>query len=305
MSPTHNIVVFKQLSTFIQRDIDLLNATPYQYHGLWHELMFFISHCFDRYFIWFCDNHALVPILIARIRRRPSYIFVGGFDAQDNTPTGLFYGKGLKKRIRRMIAMWCYRLCTRIYPVDFLLTVFLIKKGIPQRKIRTVYFGLNLDEFQINKNHRLIDFLTVGDFSDKRTRQRKGYYRFIQLARLMPGYRFAIIGTDEVIKDVYTLRLCHIEEVKYYMNLSKVYCHLSEAEGMPVAMMEAMAMGCTPVGTRVNGIPQLIGDTGVITDDPLPGDLLKALKMKSDPRKRIAENFSYTRRKEALNEADR
>ena len=38
-------------------------------------------------------------------------------------------------------------------------------------------------------------------------------------------------------------------------------------EGFPNALGEAMACGCVPIGSNVSGIPELIGDTGVILNE--------------------------------------
>lgn len=43
-------------------------------------------------------------------------------------------------------------------------------------------------------------------------------------------------------------------EVQQYMSRADVLVLVSEFEGMPVAMMEALSMGCGFVGTRVSGI---------------------------------------------------
>jgi glycosyltransferase involved in cell wall biosynthesis len=38
-------------------------------------------------------------------------------------------------------------------------------------------------------------------------------------------------------------------------------------EGFPNALGEAMACGCVPIGSNVSGIPELIGDTGLILSE--------------------------------------
>jgi len=51
------------------------------------------------------------------------------------------------------------------------------------------------------------------------------------------------------------------ELIKYYQK-AKVY-QLSEYEGLPNALCEAMLCECVPAGTRYCGIPTAIGDTGM------------------------------------------
>jgi glycosyltransferase involved in cell wall biosynthesis len=40
----------------------------------------------------------------------------------------------------------------------------------------------------------------------------------------------------------------------------------SRNEGSPVALIEAMAAGRPVVGTRVGGVPELVGDAGLLAD---------------------------------------
>ena len=42
----------------------------------------------------------------------------------------------------------------------------------------------------------------------------------------------------------------------------------SELEGMPLAIMEAMAKGLPVIATAVSGIPEELGDTGKLLPDP-------------------------------------
>jgi glycosyltransferase involved in cell wall biosynthesis len=73
-----------------------------------------------------------------------------------------------------------------------------------------------------------------------------------------------------------------------------VFCLPSFAEGVPVSLMEAMALGVPVVSTRVMGIPELIhdGESGILT---APGDLesliLALTSLIDDPelRARLAE----------------
>lgn len=84
------------------------------------------------------------------------------------------------------------------------------------------------------------------------------------------------------------------DRIRAYYESADLFTLPSYAEGLPVVLMEAMAMGIACVSTRINGIPELIDD-GVSGLLVTPGDV-KALeaaieRLAIDPalRRRLAE----------------
>lgn len=78
------------------------------------------------------------------------------------------------------------------------------------------------------------------------------------------------------------------EKVETLLEDAYVFCLPSAWEGMPGAVMEAMARGVPVVGTDVNGTRDLIepGVTGVVVPPAAPNELAAALSgILSDPRK--------------------
>ncbi len=86
-----------------------------------------------------------------------------------------------------------------------------------------------------------------------------------------------------------------------------------DMDGIPVSLMEAMAMEITPVSTRISGIPELIqdghcgvlvepGDAGALADavQGLARDTDRRLKMGRMARQRVIEAFHIDRSVEAL-----
>jgi glycosyltransferase involved in cell wall biosynthesis len=87
------------------------------------------------------------------------------------------------------------------------------------------------------------------------------------------------------------------------------YLQLSMAEGFPNALCESMLCGCIPIVSNVFSMPEIIGDSGYVlkerNHDQLKSLILNALKdpssNKSDlARNRIKENYTLTKRKDAL-----
>jgi glycosyltransferase involved in cell wall biosynthesis len=95
------------------------------------------------------------------------------------------------------------------------------------------------------------------------------------------------------------------ENVRPYFAIGDIYLMTSDFEGLPVALLEAMSMGCAPIATKVGGIPEVIenansgflceaGDANAIAEkvNELINNeqLLKTIQ--TNARKRIEENFS-------------
>ena len=63
---------------------------------------------------------------------------------------------------------------------------------------------------------------------------------------------------------------------------SRIFVLASSAENFPVSLLEAMAARCAIVATRVGGIPEVLGDAGVLVDPGEPdvlADVLRSLML--------------------------
>ena len=80
--------------------------------------------------------------------------------------------------------------------------------------------------------------------------------RAARLARLVGGGRVHVIGEHG--------------DVAGLLDAADLLVHPSRSEGLPLAVLEAMAKGLPVVASPVGGIPEALGDTGVLL--PEPGD---------------------------------
>jgi glycosyltransferase involved in cell wall biosynthesis len=74
-----------------------------------------------------------------------------------------------------------------------------------------------------------------------------------------------------------------------YYSLMDVFVHPSLRDGMPNAVLEAMACGIPVIATPVGGVPDVIqdGKNGILTDINDPGILAaKMMDLLTDPDKR-------------------
>lgn len=74
-----------------------------------------------------------------------------------------------------------------------------------------------------------------------------------------------------------------------YYRRADAYVIASENEGMPLAVLEAMASGLPIVAARVPGLTELVGGVGVLIDNPSGQTFARALDRLLDHPERLAE----------------
>ncbi len=94
------------------------------------------------------------------------------------------------------------------------------------------------------------------------------------------------------------------DDIRSLYASASIFCLPSFAEGIPVVLMEAMAMGCVVISTHITGIPELISDgqDGLLVAPGRPDELAIALerlisddalrrKLAANARDKILEDF--------------
>jgi len=61
-----------------------------------------------------------------------------------------------------------------------------------------------------------------------------------------------------------------VEDVRPWLAAFDLFVLPSRSEGLPGALMEAMAMGCPVIASDVGGVSEVVGDAGVLVE---PGDV--------------------------------
>ena len=290
-------------------------------------------------YIWFADYHSFIPVMFGKIFGVKSIIAIGGYDATciPEINMGAFIENSFKKKIRSYMTKFSLRNADKILVVDDSLiknTNTYIYSGeenkkpledgilnfIPdiKNKIEVVYTGFDENYFKRDENipkERFI--LSVGFTPDDNEFRRKGFDMLIEAAEIMKEEKFVLIGLNEKqikefekkkIANVKVMNSVSMDELRKYYNKAKVFAQLSLFEGQPNSLCEAMMYECIPVGSNVNGIPRVIGNTGFIVDKKnvyeITEKLLQALNSPDElgfsARKRITENFSLERRKDSI-----
>jgi glycosyltransferase involved in cell wall biosynthesis len=271
----------------------------------------------DVIFCWFGSVYAAVAVLFSKILRKRSIVVLAGVDAA--AIPEINYGIWLSP--------WKSWLLTYgLRSADLILVVAPSMKDKIQQfakydgnNIQYLPFGYDTEFWGLGTEKENF-VLTVGQ-SDTETRlKKKGIDFLCQAAEKIPETQFAIIGVEESLIKAAGISMPH--NVKLFPTMSQqdllayyqrcaVYCQPSRSEGLPNTLCEAMACGCLPVGTDVDGIPTAIGDTGFVVPpgdiDALVAALKEALSAKESrglrARQRIIEEFPMERRIAGLKKA--
>ncbi|MCX6250426.1 MAG: glycosyltransferase family 4 protein [Bacteroidetes bacterium] len=280
---------------------------------------------------WFADYHAAICVFFGRLINIKVAIIAGGQEAicYPELKKGVYY-----KKIRSVFVKYALRHADLIIPNHKSLVLHEnfyydptgkkdgMKFYIPDLKtpISILENGIDSVKFHRNssipKNDKLV--LTVGTMTTVYDFINKGFDLFIQLAERNPHLEFKMIGVRKQflpwieekfpfshIQNLHVIySFCPDEVLFEAYNRAKVFIQASITEGMPNTLSEAMLCECIPVGSNVNGIPDAIGDTGIIVLRRNVEELEKAvhqalvLNTGEKARKYVLGNFSVEKRED-------
>jgi glycosyltransferase involved in cell wall biosynthesis len=190
---------------------------------------------------------------------------------------------------------------------------------LPSVSIEVIPNGVDLDRFhpgRTDENKDVLKLLTVGRLSV--TKRVELLIEAVErLCRDGHSVRFAIVGGGGMEKRLRQMvlqkNLGHIinvtgriapEKMPDLYHHSDVFVSASMQEGMSNAMLEAMASGLPIVTTRCEGVEELVGDNGVVVEQPNAASIAQAVaKLAGDSQgyermclaaRKRAENFSWS-----------
>jgi glycosyltransferase involved in cell wall biosynthesis len=266
----------------------------------------------DVTFSWFALDHAYGASRLARLLGRKSIVVVGGVDAAKVPEIG--YGAHIEPRASSRSRYALAHSDRVLIVADSLREDIARNTGIRREEIVTVPLGFDTEFFAPDGRDRTT-VLTVGIVSDVNIR-RKGLDTFVEAARRLPELRFVIVGANPgtAADRLRAVAPPNVEFLPFLGALAlleqyrraRVYVQASLYEGSPSALGEAMACGCVPVGTRVAGIPTLVGDTGFYVPEGDSEATARAIRtaygsdLGGKARRRIEERFSRALRRQTL-----
>lgn len=170
----------------------------------------------------------------------------------------------------------------------------LIKEGIC-RNTSYIYNGINRPcQVQDDKIEVFGRYDTV-ILAIARVAPPKRHDLFIELSRRYPQYGFIWIGNQEKISDL--PENCHFignrPNAGAYCTHADIFCLLSDYEGLPMSILEAMSSGCPVVASNVGGISEMVmnGNNGYVLENDVDAfaDAIDAILADKDKLKRMGE----------------
>jgi len=183
--------------------------------------------------------------------------------------------------------------------------------------IKEINTGYDTRFWNYDTKYEKTGVLTAAFFSDERVINIKGLKIFNKLASLIPEFFFTIVGETKIQIDDFidlspNIKVIGVQtktQMKDLYQKHKFYFQGSRLEGLPNSVCEAMLCGCIPIGSRVFGIPDIIGNTGILFDTEkdlvhVKDFMLSELgeKQSKRARNRIISKFDISKRTEKIKE---
>lgn len=222
---------------------------------------------------WFASVYSFFMVAAARLRNRPSIILLGGVDTARDDSIG--YGIW-RSAWRRPLLRFALRHASRIIAVDASLARALeASSGLTNLDVEVIPTGYD-SSFWTADAQRSREILLVASC---RTMDRflvKGIDIYIDAARRIPGESFVLVGVDSALvaasdppSNLRAVPAVDRTVLREHYRRASIYCQPSRHEGLPNSLCEAMLCGCIPVGARVGGMADVIGECGFVFE---PGD---------------------------------
>ena len=259
---------------------------------------------------WFALGYATAAVAISRVLRKPSVIFLGGWDVAAMPEIG--YGAMVgRSRIRK--TTWTLRNATVVFAVSE--TNRQEARRWTNREVITIPLGVDVDYFVPGDGKKPV-VATSASVTHEATIRTKGLDILFDAARQIPQVRFKLFGrhSSEMARVLRVLAPSNVDimgwlersDVRSTLQDAAVYAQLSAHESFGLTAAEAMACGCTPVVSDRGALPELVGDSGFVVpygDAAAAASAIAiALETPKGPkaRSRILQRFPLALRQERL-----
>jgi glycosyltransferase involved in cell wall biosynthesis len=193
-----------------------------------------------------------------------------------------------------------------------------LERGAQPAAVTRIGYGVPVPETTVQHQPGRLRLAFVGRLAEEQKRISGVVRAFCRATREVPGSEAIIYGDGPerlTAEQLLTAEgaglpvrmggLIDSDRIQALMLECDVIVLLSDYEGLPIALMEAMACGCVPVCLRMrSGIPELVddGETGLLVDDRGDGFVAAIRRLREDPalweklstaaRRRISDRHS-------------
>ena len=236
---------------------------------------------------------------------------------------------GWRSEAQEFVERWSYRLSHLVHANSDAVKKFLVQQGVPERKIMTVYNGLDMSRVMPPPSTTREQALALFGLPDNRPlitivanmrHEIKNHRMFIRMAQRVneafPQAAFVLAGEGELTEEIKALAasagladdtffIGRCDNIAELLFVSDVCVLTSWAEGFSNSILEYMAAGRPVVATDVGGASEAIahGESGYVvkSDDDermaehvltLLRDPERARQMGNSGRDRVREHFS-------------
>ena len=336
------IYITSSRSSFVEVDLAILSkhyrlvVSIYPWKKKWllpflmlRQVGFLMSRCFSVKLIIISSAGywSLIPVLFGKIFAVPVYIILNGSDC---AALPLINYGNLRKPLLKSVCRKSLELADLLLPVSESLVMtqntYYSPEVIDRQGYHHFFPGINTEYHVIfnGLNHNYWEtenaaekegnsFISVFSASQYIL---KGGDLIVEIARRFPDCIFYMAGlkhppdASDGSPNIRFLGHLSASELREYYRRSRFHFQLSIFEGFGCTLCEAMLCECIPIGSAVNIIPMIIGDTGLILEhrdaDLLETIINRALAIHDKhesavmARRRVIENFSIENREKQL-----
>lgn len=256
------VFVAKHDRSFVDNDYNILS----KHYDVTRNVTKESIHDCDVVYCWFASGHALKPLYYSRKYNKRFIVVTGGYDVA-------FY-KGVNGYGLPVSLTWRWIPRYILDRSDVILAVSEfnmceVKKITDNSNIFLVNNSIKLKNKYGSRKDNIV--LSVG-FIDKVSYHRKGLDRFIDLAAMLPNYRFYHIGSiDDNVTISHApsnMNFCgYVDDIEEWFNRARVYCQLSRYESFGLSVVEAMDHGCIPIVWDSGALMEIVNGCGQVVTD--------------------------------------
>jgi glycosyltransferase involved in cell wall biosynthesis len=166
---------------------------------------------------------------------------------------------------------------------------------VPSSKIEVIYNGVDLNKFKYvhdslpRTDNNIVQIGTVGRLSEPK--DHKTLLKALKIVNeIRDDFHLTIVGDGELrpffektVKEMkienHVSLLGSRDDIPQILSTFDIFVLSSKREGLPIALLEAMACGKPVIVTKVGGIPEVIidGNNGILVDPENPGSLAEKM----------------------------